>query len=164
MERCSARAAWVTLPEKIERLCKIYPEGVVMTDLIKPSLNFTIICDDIRQEMGGKLSLMGLFENIYAEKFPAIHPRIAIISEWVGGKGEFGIRMRILTPDGKTAIRETNSKMSLNGENYRHRDVSLHLNVELKTPGTYWVENYLDDELINSIPLNVVQVKGRKVN
>ena len=37
-----------------------------MTDPIKPSLNFTIICDDVRQEMGGKLSLMGLFENIYA--------------------------------------------------------------------------------------------------
>ncbi len=135
-----------------------------MTDLIKPSLNFTIICDDVRQEMGGKLSLMGLFENIYAEKFPAVHPRVAIISEWAGGKGEFGIRMRILTPDGKTVIRETHSKMSLNGVNYRHRDVSVHLNVELQTPGTYWVENYLDDELINSIPLNVVQVKGQQVH
>ena len=72
--------------------------------------------------------------------------------------------MRILTPDGKTAIRETHSKMTLNGVNYRHRDVSLHLNLELQIPGTYWVENYLDDELTNSIPLNVVQVKGQQVH
>jgi hypothetical protein len=143
---------------------KINPEGVVMTDLIKPSLNFTIICDDVRQEMGGKLSLMGLFENIYAAKFPAVHPRMAIVTEWSSGQGEFRTRMRILTPDGKTVIRETNSKMSLNGVNYRHRDVSLHLNVELKTPGAYWVENYLDDELINSLPLNVVQVKEQPVH
>ena len=135
-----------------------------MTDAIKPSLNFTIICDDVRQEMGGKLSLMGLFENIYAPKFPAVHPRIAILTEWSGGQGEFGIKMRILAPDGKTVIRETNSKMSLNGVNYKHRDVSLHLNVEFKTPGTYWVENYLDKELINSIPLNVVQVKEQPVH
>ncbi len=135
-----------------------------MTEQTKPSLNFTLLCDDVRQEMGGKISLMGLFENIYAEKFPAVHPRIAIISEWAGGTGEFGIRMRIITPDGKTVIRETHSKMALNGTNYRHRDVSLHLNVELKVPGTYWVENYLDDDLINSIPLNVVQVKGKQVH
>ncbi len=135
-----------------------------MTDAIKPSLNFTIICDDVRQEMGGKLSLMGLFENIYAPKFPAVHPRIAILTEWSGGQGEFGIKMRILAPDGKTVIRETNSKMTLSGVNYKHRDVSLHLNVEFKTPGTYWVENYLDEELINSIPLNVVQVKEQPVH
>ncbi|HSB32135.1 MAG TPA: hypothetical protein VLD55_11085, partial [Candidatus Sulfobium mesophilum] len=114
--------------------------------------------------MGGKLSLMGLFENIYAPTFPAVHPRIAIISEWSAGQGEFRVRMRIVSPDGKTAIRETQSKMSLNSVHYRHRDVSLHLNVELKVPGTYWVENYLDDELINSMPLNVVQVKEQAVH
>ena len=135
-----------------------------MTDAIKPSLNFTIICDDVRQEMGGKLSLMGLFENIYAPKFPAVHPRIAILTEWSGGQGEFRIKMRILAPDGKTVIRETNSKMTLNGVNYKHRDVSLHLTVEFKTPGTYWVENFLDEELINSISLNVVQVKEQPVH
>ena len=135
-----------------------------MTDLIKPSPNFTIICDDVRQEVGGKLSLMGLFENIYAAKFPAVHPRIAILTEWSGGQGEFGVKMRIFSPDRKTIIRETVSKMTLNGVNYRHRDVSVHLNVELKTPGTYWVENFLDDELMNSIPLNVVQVREQPVH
>jgi len=135
-----------------------------MTDRIKPSLSFTIICDDVRQETGGKLSLMGLFENVYATKFPAIHPRLAVLSEWSGGQGEFKIRMRILAPDRKTVIRETSSKMTLNGINYRHRDVSVHLNVELKAPGTYWVENFLDDEMMNSIPLNVVQVREQPVH
>ncbi len=135
-----------------------------MTDRIRPSLSFTIICDDVRQEAGGKLSLMGLFENVYATKFPAIHPRLAVLTEWSGGQGEFMIRMRILAPDRKTVIRETSSKMMLNGVNYRHRDVSLHLNVELKSPGTYWVENFLDDEMMNSIPFNVVQVKEQPVH
>ncbi len=135
-----------------------------MTDRIRPSLSFTIICDDVRQEAGGKLSLMGLFENVYATKFPAIHPRLAVLTEWSGGQGEFMIRMRILAPDRKTVIRETSSRMMLNGVNYRHRDVSVHLNVELKSPGTYWVENFLDDEMMNSIPFNVVQVREQPVH
>lgn len=135
-----------------------------MTDRIKPSPTFTIICDDVRQETGGKLSLMGLFENIYATKFPAIHPRLAVLTEWSGGQGEFMIRMRILAPDRKSVIRETSSKMTLNGIQYRHRDVSVHLNVELKVPGTYWVENFLDDEMMNSMPVNVVQVREQPVH
>jgi len=72
-----------------------------MTDRIQPSLHFTIICDDIRQETGGKISLMGLFENIYATKFPVTHPRLVIISEWIEGKGEFEVKTQILSTDRK---------------------------------------------------------------
>ena len=135
-----------------------------MTEKTKPSLNFTIICDDIRQEVGGKISLMGLFEDIYATKFPAIHPRLAIITEWSDGSGEFDIRSRILSPDRKTVVRETASRIKLNGMNFRHRDVSVHLNIDFKGPGSYWIENYLDDELINSFPLKVVHVKDQPVH
>jgi hypothetical protein len=135
-----------------------------MTDRIRPSLNFTIICDDVRQEIGGKISLMGLFENIYATKFPAIHPRLAIMTEWSEGKGEFAVKTRLLSPDRKTVVRETVSRIKLNDANFRHRDVSLHLNIDFKVPGTYWIENYLDEELINSLPLKVVQVKEQPVH
>jgi len=135
-----------------------------MTDRIKPSLNFTIICDDVRQEIGGKISLMGLFENIYATKFPAIHPRLAIMTEWSEGKGEFDVRTRVLSPDRKTVVRETTSKIKLSDANFRHRDVSVHLNMDFKVAGTYWIENFLDNELINSLPLRVVQVKENPVH
>lgn len=135
-----------------------------MTNPIKPTLNFTIICDDVRQEAGGKISLMGLFENIYATKFPAVHPRIAIVNEWGEGKGEFELQLRILSSDRKTVLRETVSRLKLNDLNFRHRDVSIHLNIDFKTPGTYWIENLLDGELVHSMPLKVIQVKEQPVH
>jgi len=130
-----------------------------MTDTMKPSLSYTIICDDIRQEQGGKISLMGLFENIYAMNFPVLHPRLALISEWSEGRGDFLVMTRLLTPDRKTVLRETVSKFTISGTSHRHRDVSLHLNIEFPSPGTYWIEHYLDKELVSSIPLAVIQVK-----
>lgn len=135
-----------------------------MTDTIKPVLNFTIVCDDIRQEMGGKISLMGLFENIYAAQFPAIHPRLAILNEWTEGKGEFGVRLQILAPDRKTVLRETASRMKLNEAHHRHREISIHLNIEFKAPGTYWIESSLDGEVIKSFPLSVIRVKEPQVH
>ncbi|MEC4675662.1 MAG: hypothetical protein VST72_01890 [Nitrospirota bacterium] len=132
-----------------------------MTDRIQPSLHFTIICDDIRQETGGKISLMGLFENIYATKFPVIHPRLAIISEWIEGKGEFDVKTQILSTDRKTVVRQSLTKIKLNEVNFRHRNVSIHLNINFDSPGTYWIENFLDDELINSIPLRVIHINDQ---
>ncbi len=135
-----------------------------MTDRTRPTVSFIIICDDVRQEMGGKISLMGLFENIYATKFPAIHPRLAVVTEWSEGKGEFDLKMRLIAPDRKTVLRETSSKMKLSDVNFRHRDVSVHLNINFKEPGTYWIENLVDNELIHSMPLRVVQVKEQSMH
>jgi len=130
-----------------------------MADTMKPALSYTIICDDIRQEQGGKISLMGLFENIYATNFPVLHPRLALISEWSDGRGDFVVMTRLISPDRKTVLRETVSKFTINDTSHRHRDVSVHLNIEFPSAGTYWIEHYLDRELVSSIPLAVIQVK-----
>ena len=56
-----------------------------MAERTRPSLNFILLCDDVRQEVGGKVSLMGIFENIYATHFPAVQTRLVIINEWSEG-------------------------------------------------------------------------------
>ncbi|HUO76017.1 MAG TPA: hypothetical protein VMU21_00435 [Thermodesulfovibrionales bacterium] len=132
-----------------------------MGEKTKPGLNFTLLCDDVRQEMGGKISLMGIFENVYAGSFPAVHPRLATVNEWADGLGEFEATLRILSPDRKTVLRETVTKLKLVNARFKHRDISIHLNLEFKEPGTYWIENYLDGILVNSVPLNVMLVKEK---
>lgn len=132
-----------------------------MVDKTRPRLNFTLLCDDIRQELGGKISLMGIFENIYATSFPAVHPRLAIMNEWAEGLGEFEATLRILSPDRKTMLRESVTRLKLIDARFKHRDISIHLNIEFREPGTYWIENYLDGILVNAIPLNVMLVKEK---
>lgn len=118
-----------------------------------------IVCDDVRQEEGGKISLMGLFESIYALEFPVLQPRIALMSEWENGRGEFEMMTRLLAPDRKTTLRETVSRITMNDTCRKHRDVTVHINIEFPSPGTYWIEHYIDRELVSSVPLVVIQVK-----
>ncbi len=131
---------------------------------IKPRLNYTIICDDVRQEMGGKFSLMGLFESIYAGTFPALHNRFAIVNEWSGGKGEFTVRIRLLAPDQKQVLSESEAKLSLFNETQRHRDISIRYNTTFKVPGTYWIEMLIDGEQAGIIPLIVQRVTEQTVH
>ena len=131
---------------------------------VKPVLVHTILCDDIRQEMGGKFSLMGLFETISAGTFPAVHPRFAIMNEWSGGRGEFTARIRLLAPDRKTVISESEAKLALFNEAQHHRDISLRFNTTFPAPGTYWFEMLLDNEQIALVPLPVQQINQQTVH
>ena len=40
---------------------------------IKPDLQFSVVCDDVRREDNGKFMLLGIFEAINAKEFPATH-------------------------------------------------------------------------------------------
>jgi len=130
----------------------------------KPSLVHTILCDDVRQELGGKFSLMGLFETISAGAFPAVHPRFAIMNEWSGGQGEFTAKIRLLGPDRKTVLSESEATFALFNENQHHRDISLRFNTAFPSPGTYWIEMLLDNEQIAVLPLPVQQVSQQTIH
>lgn len=131
---------------------------------VKPALRYTLLCDDVRQEMGGKFSLMGLFESIYADAFPALHHRFAIVNEWTGGKGDFIVKIRVLTPDSRQVISESESKISLYNEAQRHRDISIRYNTTFKLPGTYWIETLVDDEQVSIIPLALQLISDKTVH
>jgi hypothetical protein len=138
---------------------------VRMTDTkVKPRLSFTLICDDVRQEMGGKFSLMGLFESIFANTFPALHHRFAIVNEWIGGKGDFRSKIRLLAPDQKQVLSESETNISLFNESQRHRDISVRFNTTFNVPGTYWIETLLDGERAGITPLTLQQISDKNVH
>jgi len=47
----------------------------------------TIFCDDIRQEVGGKLSLMGVYNTVmYVQQFPATLPKLWIMATYIAAQ------------------------------------------------------------------------------
>ena len=131
---------------------------------VRPGLVMTILCDDVRQELGGKISLMGLFETISAPSFPTMHPRFAIMNEWTGGRGDFTSRIRLLAPDQKSVLSESETRFTLYQETQRHREISFRLNMTFTAPGTYWVEMQIDGERAALVPLPVQQIHQQTVH
>lgn len=113
---------------------------------------------------GGKYSLMGLFESISSNSFPALHHRFAIVNEWTGGKGEFIVKIRLLAPDQHEVLSETETKLALYNETQRHRDISIRFNTTFKVPGTYWIETLLDNERIGMAPLRLQTISDQLVH
>jgi len=79
-----------------------------------PQLLRSIICDDVRHEVGGKVSLMGVFSNFSVVNFMQPLPRFhihAVIA--VDGEGDHRVAIRI-------ASREGDFKLELPGMLYAH--------------------------------------------
>ncbi len=67
------------------------------------NLVYTLLCDDVRLEMGNKVSLMGVFQNIMVEKLPVSLIKFAVVNHW-RGEGFHQTEVRIVSPDKKNLV------------------------------------------------------------
>ena len=117
-------------------------------------LVYTLLCDDVRIEMGNKISLMGIFQNIMVEKLPVSLIKFAVINHW-RGDGNHQTEVRILSPD-KANLVVTSQPTSLDLAAGGFTDnVSFFVNVVFPTPGTYWVQTLGDSVVMEEFPLIV---------
>jgi hypothetical protein len=78
-------------------------------------LAYSLLCDDIRLEAGNKLSLMGIFQNVYFQSLPATILKFALLNHWVGA-GEHSTEIRIISPDrSRLLLQTTPSNFTLEG-------------------------------------------------
>ncbi len=129
----------------------------------KPNLVYAHICDDVRFEIGGKISLMGLFSSVFAMNFPARHPRLVVVAAWQGAAGKFKSEIEIARPGGQKPTKIGETEFELKNETQTHSHVAIHVNLLLESPGTYSVQVLLDGEFVKSLPLKVEKTAGGTV-
>ena len=115
-------------------------------------LVYTLLCDDVRLEMGNKISLMGIFQNVMVEKLPVSLIKFAVVNHWRGA-GNHQTEVRILTPDKNNIIvtsQPTGIELAPGGFT---DNVSFFVNVVFSTPGTYWVQTIADTVMVEEFPL-----------
>ena len=121
-------------------------------------LVYTLLCDDVRLEMGNKISLMGVFQNIMVEKLPVSLIKFAVVNHW-RGNGNHQTEVRIISPD-KTNLVVTSQPTQIQLAPGGFTDnVSFFVNVVFSQPGTYWIQTLADTVLLEEVPLIVTDAK-----
>ncbi|MFA5142764.1 MAG: hypothetical protein WC522_01175 [Candidatus Omnitrophota bacterium] len=130
---------------------------------IKPNLQFSVLCDDVRREDNGKFILIGLFEAISAKKFPATHPVVFVANRWCKGSGEFTQRIRIVSSRDNSIVFQTDEQdFELADIDRHHTLISRFNNIAFPNAGKYWVEVLLDGELVINYPVILNEAKEPK--
>ena len=124
----------------------------MQTETLK--LVYTLLCDDVRIEMGNKISLMGIFQNIMVERLPVSLIKFAVINHW-RGEGNHQTEVRILSPD-KSNLVVTSQPTAIDLAPGGFTDnVSFFVNVVFPSAGTYWVQTLADAVVLEEFPLIV---------
>ena len=122
-------------------------------------LVYTLLCDDVRLEMGNKISLMGVFQNIMVERLPISIIKFAVVNHW-RGEGIHQAEVRILSPD-KDNLVVTSQPTQLELASGGFTDnVSFFVNVVFPNSGTYWVQTLANSMLLEELPLIVVDTQN----
>ena len=129
----------------------------------KLQLVYTLLCDDVRLEMGNKISLMGVFQNIMVEKLPISLIKFAVVNHW-RGEGVHQTEVRIMAPDKQNVIvtsQPTGVQLPPGGFT---DNVSFFVNVVFPSAGTYWVQTLANTELLEEVPLIVTDAVNARNN
>ncbi len=120
-------------------------------------LIYTILCDDVRLEIGNKISLMGVFQNIMVERLPVSIIKFAVVNHWQG-EGRHTTEVRILSPDKMNIVvtsQPTQIDLPLGGFT---DNVSFFVNVIFPIAGVYWVQVLANSVVVEEIPLVISDV------
>ena len=127
---------------------------------IRPNLQFSVVCDDVRREDNGKFMLIGIFEAINAREFPARHHTMFVANRWCKGEGSFTQKIRIINTKDKSVIFQTEEQpFQLADIDTHHTIISKFNNLLFQDPGKYWVEVFLNNELILNYPIMLKQME-----
>lgn len=117
-------------------------------------LVYTLLCDDVRLEMGNKVSLMGVFQNIMVENLPVSLIKFAVLNHW-RGKGNHNTEVRIMNPDrSQLVVTSQGTQIELAPGGFTD-NVSFFVNVVFPLAGTYWVQTLANNQLLEELPLIV---------
>ena len=117
-------------------------------------LIYTLFCDDVRLEVGNKLSFMGVFQNIMVQHLPMPLLKFAVVNHWEG-QGTYLSTIQILTPDKREAIvvsQPTSFDVATGGF---ADNISFFVNVTFPRAGQYWVQTLIDSNLFAEQQLTV---------
>lgn len=117
-------------------------------------LLYTLFCDDVRLEVGNKLSFMGVFQNIMVQQLPVSLIKFAVVNHW-RGEGVHLSEVRILTTDRKHPVvvsQPTRFEITAGGF---ADNISFFVNVTFPSAGQYWVQTLIDSNLFDEQPLTV---------
>jgi hypothetical protein len=121
-----------------------------LTEANKPKLEllYTLFCDDVRLEVGNKLSLMGVFQNIMVQQLPVSLIKFAVVNHW-RGEGVHLSEVRILTPDRQHPIVVSQpTRFEIQPGGFAD-NISFFVNVTFPTPGEYCVQTLIDSNLFD---------------
>ena len=122
-----------------------------------PSLNALLLCDHTIREHGtGKISLIGIFENISAARFPVVHRALSVYAKLGDAEGHYAIRLELVRLEDSHVVAEGALQASFADRMTPGELIFALENLALERPGRYEFRLYANDRFVAAKSFTVV--------
>ena len=127
-----------------------------------PVVKAFLICDQvIHDAQSGKKTLVGVFHELRAEQFPAVHPVLWIYANLTDARGKYAFEIRFFDVERNTVLGQgTPPEIRIPGP-LQTTELSAQLrNIALPGPGIYEFQLLVNGDLIATKAIRVSHVKA----
>lgn len=127
-------------------------------------LDFAVVADYALVDQTGKVSVLGIFQHIWVQQFPAMHPRLHLVLRLKGKRTEIGehrVQIRLADEAGAEILGGSGSITFAEppaGVTEIEAPAILAFDVPFAHPGMYRFEISIDGERAAEVPLSVSQM------
>jgi hypothetical protein len=113
-----------------------------------------MLADYVLVDNAGKLSIIGIFDRLFAAPFPSLHPQLFIVARWTGGPSKAeATEIRAWSPGGELLV---GAQQPLEfGPDGKANTIARLSPLPLPGPGDYTLELLAGGASIHHIPLAV---------
>ena len=128
------------------------------------NVQLALVCDHAIIDQHGKLSVLGIFDRIWVERFPAIHPRLHLVLRLKGRRtevGDHGVLIQLVDDGGREVLRgEGNVQIGEPPAGVVDIEAAavLAFDVPLERAGVYTFEIAVDGTRAAGVPITVTQM------
>jgi len=131
-------------------------------------VSLALLADYSNVSREGKLNILGIFDTIYAPRFPTTHAHMQLVVRFEADAREAGatrqVEVQLRTQDG-TVLFHLPGAMTVQpgelGETIRTDHILNVTNLNLERPGRYAFDVLVDGQVAATVPLRVEQIPAR---
>ena len=128
--------------------------------MMKPSHIALVVCDNVYRESGGKTALVGLFNQLVAEKFPARHARLCVYVSVTGVRPNTKLRLEIVHSETDHTVATLKGPPPKEADPTTICDFDFTLgNLIFPEPGLYYIRFWGNDHLLAQRPFAAIKAK-----
>ena len=127
-------------------------------------LDFAVVADYALVDQSGKISVLGIFQHIWVQQFPAMHPRLHLVLRLKGRRteiGEHAVHIRLVDEQGVEILGGSGNVTFAEppaGVTEIEAAAILVFDVPFPHPGVYKFAITLDGEGAAEVPITVSQM------
>jgi hypothetical protein len=119
------------------------------------------LCDYATVDPNGKTTIVGEFDNIFAQALPVQYPLFFVVSKWSGSNGEsFTHQIRISAPSRREILKSQLINITIQGmdnSDGSHINIDTFMMFPITEFGEYSIEILINGNLVHILPFFVIQ-------